>query len=320
MGVNDLVLICHKIAVTVQNNQFAASFKDSINFSSAIDDGNDYAYSDAVMQAQHLHRYHGRLFSSLRFLICAVMLSVLPALHANQITLVWNPSIDSNVAGYKIYYGVASGVYTNSIDVGNVTNATITGLVPFTTYFFAAKSYDAFGVLSDFSNETKLMVYPPASIAPAAHGNSQIAFNISGPAVPNLLSATTNYPNLLYVVQASTDLVHWVAVQTNVAPFTFVDPNASQFSHRFYRTVNVHSPMVDSMPVFAAPNPYSNGQITFNVSGVTNIPLQYVVQASTDLVNWVSLQTNTSPFVFVDTNASQFSQRFYRTYYLLPSP
>ena len=247
------------------------------------------------------------------------MLSFLPALPANQVTLAWNPSV-ANVSGYKIYYGVASGVYTNSIDVGNVTNATITGLVPFTTYFFAAKSYDAFGVLSDFSNETKLMVYPPASIAPAAHGNSQIAFNISGPAVPNLLSATTNYPNLLYVVQASTDLVHWVAVQTNVAPFTFVDPNASQFSHRFYRTVNVPSPMVDSMPVFAASNPFSNGQITFNVSGVTNIPLQYVVQASTDLVNWVSLQTNTSPFVFVDTNASQFSQRFYRTYYLLPSP
>jgi len=312
-----LILICHKIVVTAQNKKFTASFKGSINYLPAIDAGNDYAYSGAMMQTHHLHRRRFT-FSSLRFLICAAMLSFLPALPANQITLVWNASVDSSVAGYKIYYGVASGVYTNTIDVGNVTNATISGLVPFTTYFFAAKSYDSFGVLSDFSNETKLMVYPPASIAPAAKGNSQPAFSISGPAVPNLLSATTNYPNYLYVVQASTDLVNWVAVATNVAPFTFVDPNSSQFSRRFYRTVNVPSPKVDSMPVFGAPKPYANGQLTFNVSGVTNVPLQYVVQASADLANWVSLQTNTSPFVFVDTNASQFSQRFYRTYYLLP--
>ena len=40
---------------------------------------------------------------------------------------------------------------------------------------------------------------------------------------------------------------------------------------------------------------------------------KYVVQASSDLVNWVPVLTNTSPFTFVDTNASQFNQRFYRT-------
>ena len=56
---------------------------------------------------------------------------------------------------------------------------------------------------------------------------------------------------------------------------------------------------------------YDNGQYAFVVAGATGY--KYLVQASADLVNWVPLQTNTAPFTFVDTNASQFDQRFYRT-------
>jgi len=46
-----------------------------------------------------------------------------------SVTLVWTADSDTNVVGYRVYYGVASRVYTNSIDVGDVTNATVTGLV-----------------------------------------------------------------------------------------------------------------------------------------------------------------------------------------------
>jgi hypothetical protein len=57
-----------------------------------------------------------------------------------------------------------------------------------------------------------------------------------------------------------------------------------------------------------------NGQFTFTVSCAPNY--QYIVQASSDLVNWTSLQTNsptTASFTVTDTNAGQFKQRFYRT-------
>jgi Fibronectin type III domain len=53
-----------------------------------------------------------------------------------------------------------------------------------------------------------------------------------------------------------------------------------------------------------------SGQFSFNVSGVPND--LYVVQASTDLINWVPVQTNTAPFSFVDTNAGLFRSRYYR--------
>jgi hypothetical protein len=55
------------------------------------------------------------------------------------------------------------------------------------------------------------------------------------------------------------------------------------------------------------------GHFSINVTGMTGQP--YAVQASTDLVNWAALQTNTAPFTFTDSGAGQFSERFYRAVY-----
>ena len=62
-----------------------------------------------------------------------------------------------------------------------------------------------------------------------------------------------------------------------------------------------------------APASHVAGQYAFVVAGATG--LKFVIQASTNLVNWVPLQTNTAPFTFVDTNAGSFRQRFYRSVY-----
>lgn len=189
-----------------------------------------------MMRPNHLVQSRRVKISVLRWLICTAMLMALPVLQAASVTLTWSPSIDPTVVGYKIYYGVASGVYTNSVDVGNVTNYTITGLADDTTYYFAATSYDSNGVESDFSNEIAVKTASsgtnqPASIAPPPAQNvsdtGQFTFNVSG---------VSNY---MYAVQVSTDLLNWVAVQTNAAPFEFVDTNAGQFASRYYRVVNV---------------------------------------------------------------------------------
>jgi hypothetical protein len=66
-----------------------------------------------------------------------------------------------------------------------------------------------------------------ATLAPAVRAGGQFALTVAG------VSGNK------YVVEASTDLTHWVPVQTNTAPFTFVDPDAGQFSRRLYRTVSV---------------------------------------------------------------------------------
>jgi hypothetical protein len=57
----------------------------------------------------------------------------------------------------------------------------------------------------------------------------------------------------------------------------------------------------------------SNGGISFNVAGVTGY--RYAIEASSDLVNWVALQTNSAPFTFTRANTSGLPQQFYRAVY-----
>lgn len=180
-------------------------------------------------------------FNAVRFLhkpsiynliICSALLLFLFQLpvHAGQsATLSWDSSGNLNAAGYKIYYGTASGNYTNWIDVGNVTNAAISGLAADTTYYFAATTYDSYGNESSYSNEATYQVPPAAGVIlmPAILTGRQFGFNVSGTI------------GAIYVVQASTDLMGWVSIQTNTAPFTFVDYNTTGFSQRFFRTVSL---------------------------------------------------------------------------------
>ncbi len=73
--------------------------------------------------------------------------------YSAQATLSWNPNSESNLAGYKVYYGNSSGSYSSSIDVRNQTSYTISNLVEGEIYFFAATAYDFSGNESGYSNE-----------------------------------------------------------------------------------------------------------------------------------------------------------------------
>jgi hypothetical protein len=61
---------------------------------------------------------------------------------------------------------------------------------------------------------------------------------------------------------------------------------------------------------------HTNGKFSFDVIGVAGYT--YAVQASTDLIHWTSVQTNTAPFTFEDPNADQAARQFYRTVWLTP--
>jgi hypothetical protein len=48
----------------------------------------------------------------------------------SQTTLAWTASTDSTIAGFYLYFGGATGVYTNKTDVGTNSIFTVTGLTP----------------------------------------------------------------------------------------------------------------------------------------------------------------------------------------------
>ncbi len=88
---------------------------------------------------------------------------------AADVTLQWDSNTESDLAGYKIYYGVYSGepydgedvdqgqspitVDINELDNSDNPEFTLTGLDDAETYFFAITAYDYEDLESDLSNE-----------------------------------------------------------------------------------------------------------------------------------------------------------------------
>ncbi|HEY5233799.1 MAG TPA: hypothetical protein VIK35_09730, partial [Verrucomicrobiae bacterium] len=127
-------------------------------------------------------------------------------------------------------------------------------------------------------------------------GGGKFSFNVAGAA------------GQWYVVQASTNLKAWIPVVTNMAPFTYTDTNTAAYHQRFFRALLT----VSSSPSSASLSPptIADGQISFTVSGT--VGQLYVLQASTNLVNWVAIETNAVPFTFSAPVTAAYIQRFFR--------
>ena len=112
-------------------------------------------------------------------LVVAGLLGTASAIQAA--TVQWNPNPESDIAGYKLSYGTQTGVYTTSVDTGNVTTWNLT-LTPGTRYFVVLQAYNTGGLYSPYSAE---VIYdaPPAptltSLSPAS-GPVATAVTISG--------------------------------------------------------------------------------------------------------------------------------------------
>jgi len=348
----------------------------------------------------------------------------LSAFASGSVTLAWNASTDPTVAGYNVYYGGASGAYTNEISVGNATNATISGLVQGTTYYFAATTYAASGMESPFSSEVSYLIpmnVPIVNQTPTLNAINNLAMNenagLQTVSLSGITSGAINENQTLTVTAVSsntglipnptvnytsanstgsltftpvvnktgtatvtvtvkdggtsnnivtrtftvtvassgqisfnTPLTNCVAMvgQTKTLSVTATGTGALKYQWKFNganlpsavssvlalskvatNQAGTYSVMVSNsagstnstatLTVYATAaasltsTAHAAGQYALIVAGVPGY--KYVVQASTNMVNWVPVQTNAAPFTFVDTNASQFGQRFYRSVY-----
>jgi len=68
--------------------------------------------------------------------------------------LSWDANAEPDVIGYKVGYGTVSGSYTNTVDVGNVTEIVIDNLTNNVQYFFAVRAYFDAVNISGYSNES----------------------------------------------------------------------------------------------------------------------------------------------------------------------
>jgi len=229
------------------------------------------------------------------------------AAHAqSSVTLGWDASTDPALAGYRLYQGVVSHTYTSSTNVSTATTATVTGLMPGRTYFFAVTAYDTAGLESSYSGEVSYTVPVPAPKGPRL----QMAVN----AAKQVTLSGTAPAGYMYAVLATKDFKTWttngsVLVSTN-GTFQFIDPTAATNSMRFYRLRQISTSSVALLQ--SAVN--SSRQVV--LTGLAPAGYSYVVLATKDFKTWTTNGSVTvgslGTFSFTDPAKATNAMRFYK--------
>ena len=91
--------------------------------------------------------------------VLALILALLPTiLFAAVVRISWNANTESDLEGYRVFYGASSGNYPYVINVGNKTTIDVSGLSESGTYYFAVTAFDFSGNESDYSLETSVSI------------------------------------------------------------------------------------------------------------------------------------------------------------------
>jgi hypothetical protein len=156
---------------------------------------------------------------------------------SESVSLGWDQSTDTNVAGYMVHYGDASGAYTSSIDATDSTGAAVPGLQPGVSYYFVVASYNSAGLESVPSNE---VAYEVPIVFPVTGPSLQMEMgNRPGdPALFRFLGSA----NQTYEIQATEDFQTWSTI-SHILPLAasqlveYADTNSTGSGRRFYRLV-----------------------------------------------------------------------------------
>jgi hypothetical protein len=140
------------------------------------------------MKRKKIYKPSGKqnVFSRIPFLslfavlfLCLFLAGPVPGHAATNITLTWDKNTETDLAGYVVYTGTASGSYTETLDVGNMNSVDISGLQEGATYYYAAKAYNTSGLYSEYSNEVSYNV-PVTTYTLTASGGPNGTISPSG--------------------------------------------------------------------------------------------------------------------------------------------
>ena len=101
------------------------------------------------------------------------------------------------------------------------------------------------------------------------------------------------------------------ADSTNGGGYSVIVSNAFGSLTSSNASLSVYS---SAAAVLASQRYLTNNQFQFSLTGVPGFA--YAIQTSTNLADWIFLETNSSPFIFLDHLSSDFPQRFYRALYV----
>src|SRR5688572_11546717 len=197
----------------------------------------------ATLRSIDWHKHHlcGWLVAALCFASsCA---------HAQRsVTLAWDRNTETNIVGYKLYSGTVTRVYTDVINVGNVTTASMSNLAAGVTYRFAVTAYNALGTESDYSSE--------------------IAFTTTNIVTPNIPPTLASLTNLTIDEDAGAQTVSLTGISPGPENQT-VTVTASATPPSLIpsvQTVYVSPRTTGTVSFATAPNMSGSGTVTVTVS------------------------------------------------------
>lgn len=124
---------------------------------------------------------------------------------APPVSLAWSPNPESNIAGYKIYFGTVSGNYPTVFDAGDVTSAVLPPMILGKTYYVALRAYDRESFEGPLSAELAITASPPGPVA-----STGFAAGASGAgALQWRYPKSAAIPADRFTIQSSEDLVLW---------------------------------------------------------------------------------------------------------------
>ncbi|MGH9347059.1 MAG: beta strand repeat-containing protein [Vicinamibacterales bacterium] len=132
-------------------------------------------------------------------LTCAAVVAIVvigPAAPAaaQSIDLAWDASTETDLAGYRVYVGLASGSYSQSFEVGpTATTFSFVNPAPATRYYFVVTAFNSGGEESPYSNEASAVLggdnTPPTLTITSPAGAVTVdtpAISLAGTAIDNV--------------------------------------------------------------------------------------------------------------------------------------
>ncbi len=142
---------------------------------------------------------------------------------AGTVSLKWDANTEPSLAGYKVYYkadsatlpfnGAGATEGASPIDVRNQNSATVSGLNPAHTYYFAITAYDTSGVESAYSNIVTISESAPPSVSITSPANNS---SVSG-----TVSVTANASDNAGVVKVELYVNGVLTASDSSAPYLF---------------------------------------------------------------------------------------------------
>jgi cellulose 1,4-beta-cellobiosidase len=230
-----------------------------------------------------------------------------------QVSLGWNPS--SGAGTYNLKRSTNNGGPYTPVGAATTTAFTDTGLANGTLYYYVLSAVNTNGESSNSIQIGAIPVAPPAAPTglSAIAGDAQVmlSWNAASGATRYNLKRSTNTGGAYTIVSSLTGTNSTDTGLSNGTTYYYV-VSATNSSGESANSSEVSATPVPSPAVSLIAGPYTNGQFTLQFLGATNHT--YIIQLSTNLIDWVPVFTNQpagGQFIYTDSNASA-PATFYR--------